>query len=187
MYNMRVRRRFHSHVRHLKGMHSGCWVWTGKKSKDGYGLMKVKGKRGYARRVSWEIHYGPIPDDAGVYRWCLRHRDCVNPNHLFLSKVNDWLDNYYLQFEDKVHLSRFIKLSKKEVEEVRSLNRRGTLTRRQLSSQFGVGLRQINVILDGRSVYNRKYWFEPGEGSTDYYGINRALETLRKEDKAIED
>ena len=62
---------------------SGCWVFTGTTSKDGYGQVgggKSRPKR-YAHRVSYEHFVGEIP--AGL---CLDHlcrvRCCVNPAHL---------------------------------------------------------------------------------------------------------
>ena len=141
--------------------------------------MKVRGKKVAARRTAWELYYGPIPEEMGVYRWCLRYKDCVNPNHLFLSKCGDWKDNYLLQFEDKVHLSRFITLSEEEVYKLRQLNTKEVLTRRELSSQFRISLKQVDWILDGRPVCHKTYWFEPGEGSV-YYGLEKALKKVRE-------
>lgn len=62
---------------------TGCWLWTGGTSKEGYGRIVVGGKKAGTHRVSWELHRGPIPDGL-----CVLHRcdtpPCVNPGHLFL-------------------------------------------------------------------------------------------------------
>jgi len=65
----------------------GCWLWTAAKNNTGYGVLSVG--RGTARRMvkvhrlSWEIHYGPIPDGLFVCHHC-DTRPCVRPDHLFL-------------------------------------------------------------------------------------------------------
>lgn len=60
----------------------GCWLWTGKIDRRGYG----KTNRGrLAHRVAYELSVGPIPDglqiDHVVARGCTNH-NCVNPAHL---------------------------------------------------------------------------------------------------------
>lgn len=64
---------------------TGCWLWTGGRSKNGYGAFRVDGRQGGAHRVAYALFVGPIPAGAEldhVYEWGCRHRHCVNPNHL---------------------------------------------------------------------------------------------------------
>jgi hypothetical protein len=60
---------------------SGCWVWTAKKSKSGYGRYMVNSRFQFAHRVSYEALVGPIPAGLYVDHVCFNHA-CVNPEHL---------------------------------------------------------------------------------------------------------
>lgn len=60
---------------------SGCWLWVGTVSKQGYGSFSLAGKRFAAHRYSWEASRGPIPAGLQIDHLC-RVRCCVNPQHL---------------------------------------------------------------------------------------------------------
>lgn len=75
--------RFWSNV--VKG--DGCWVWTGRKDRDGYGVVRVNGIR-KAHRVSWFLENGSDPGPMCVMHSCDRP-ECVNPAHLSLGTHAD--------------------------------------------------------------------------------------------------
>jgi HNH endonuclease len=62
-----------------------CWLFTGKRNRDGYGVVVrfVDGKYRYrlAHRVGWALLVGPCPDGLEPDHRC-RRRSCWNPAHL---------------------------------------------------------------------------------------------------------
>ncbi len=68
---------FWSHV--IKG--PNCWAWDGMKDDHGYGKMRWGKRETKAHRVSFEIHFGPIPKGLIVIHAC-DNPECCNPEHL---------------------------------------------------------------------------------------------------------
>lgn len=60
---------------------SGCWLWTGKTDRGGYGRFKVLGRLVNAHRWAWESERGPIPEGMEIDHVCRTH-GCVNPDHM---------------------------------------------------------------------------------------------------------
>lgn len=62
----------------------GCWLWTGRKDRAGYGRVDRKGPYVYAHRMAWMFNNGPAPEGLEVAHRC-DVRSCCNPAHLFLA------------------------------------------------------------------------------------------------------
>ncbi len=61
---------------------AGCWVWTGARNTQGYGVIFLADRRlGKAHRVSYEHHVGPIAPGLVLLHTC-DNPSCVNPAHL---------------------------------------------------------------------------------------------------------
>lgn len=58
-----------------------CWLWTGAKTWNGYGLFGVGGLVQLAHRVVYELLEGPIPKGLTLDHRC-RVSPCTNPAHL---------------------------------------------------------------------------------------------------------
>ena len=88
----------------------GCWLWTGAIKSNGYGHIGSEGPGGYLKvrtthRVSWELHFGPIPAGLLVLHRC-DVRNCVRPDHLFLGTHTDNMLDCIAKGRDRHSVSR---------------------------------------------------------------------------------
>lgn len=129
-----------------------CWIWTGSLC-CGYGQMGVgsilDGSRTViqAHRVSWVIHFGPIPDGLNVCHNCPGgdNRACVNPAHLFLGTDYDNMHDAALKGR-VVH-----RLTPELVLEMRALYAAGGISYEGLGQRFGVTAANAWRAVTGRS------------------------------------
>jgi len=75
-----------------------CWPWKGGHTATGRGVLRASPIHGkekiVATHVSWELHYGPMPDGVYVLHKC-DNPACVNPAHLWLGTQSDNMTDMY--------------------------------------------------------------------------------------------
>ena len=60
---------------------TGCWLWEGWDSGNGYGKVRWEGRCEMAHRVVYRLLKAEIPENHVLDHLC-RMRLCVNPDHL---------------------------------------------------------------------------------------------------------
>lgn len=132
----------------------GCWEFAGLSTHSaGYRLLWTgDGSRSYqqAHRVSWELHYGPIPAGMLVCHHC-DNRICVRPDHLFLGSIQDNMDDRNMkQRQARGERLWSAKLTADDVLEIRRRYAAGGVLIRELAEEFGMSYPGIQHITSGR-------------------------------------
>ena len=133
---------------------TGCWEWTAGTFRDGYGAFGLGGRAGgnkRAHRVSYEFHYGPIPDDMLVCHRC-DNRICVNPEHLFLGTSADNLADMTTKGRRARvgHPGASNPSAKLTADDAAAIRSATSLHWRELAKRYGVGKTTIYGIRSGR-------------------------------------
>lgn len=69
-----------------------CWIWDGAIRLDGYGELRVDGRKTLSHRYSYTLAHGSIPDGLVIDHKCY-NRKCVNPEHLQAVSFGQNLEN----------------------------------------------------------------------------------------------
>lgn len=70
---------------------NGCWLWTGAKDKDGYGVFSMDKKSHRAHRLAYKHWKGSIPPGHVIRHTCTNL--CVNPGHLLTGTQQQNMDD----------------------------------------------------------------------------------------------
>jgi hypothetical protein len=130
-----------------------CWLWTGGKSKAGYGMILAEGVRKMllASRVAYEFYHGFIPPGTEVCHRC-DNPACVRKEHLFLgTHAENMADMAAKRRQKHSHDHYRSKLSAAQVTEIRAAYATGSTTLRELAPRYGVSPSTIADVVHNRS------------------------------------
>lgn len=148
----------------------GCWIWKGKKSDSGYGIVYVSAsRRRMAHRVALELSSGEaVPDEIDVLHSC-DNPPCVNPAHLFLGTHTDNMRDMvakgrsFSQKNPMMAIARMVPFRKRpplgelhhlatldntKVLAIRSFRAEG-LTQKQIAARIQCGRSTVQRVLSG--------------------------------------
>src|SRR5579859_1865874 len=131
----------------------GCWGWSGSLNSHGYGQLATSG-HGHpmgAHRVSWEIHFGPIPPGMFVCHRC-DNPPCTNPEHLFLAtNAENTADKVAKGRQPRGERMAQAKLTDEQVARIRERWANGQVKQQKdLCAEFGVSPAAISMILSDK-------------------------------------
>jgi hypothetical protein len=131
-----------------------CWLWTGRLDKNGYGDIRDEERRRIrAHRVSWELHFGPIPAELCVLHKC-DNPACVRPDHLFLGtpadNMKDMAQKGRSTFGERQPKAKLVEA---DVLEIRALAAQG-VSRASIAKQFLIAVSHVARIVN-RDVWSR--------------------------------
>lgn len=78
----------------------GCWVWQGRLTKTGYGVLWFAGRAFWVHRLAYELDKGPITDGLFVLHSC-DNPGCFNPAHLFLGTPKENVEDMMAKSRDR--------------------------------------------------------------------------------------
>jgi len=126
---------------------TGCWLWTGGYTGNGYPIMSLDGKAKRANRFSYEEHKGEIYV-GNVIRHLCHTPSCVNPAHLEQG-------TQFQNVEDSLYSGRLnIKLTNEDVLNILKEYKPYEVSLKQLATKYGCSKRNILDIVKGRKFRN---------------------------------
>lgn len=144
----RARRRFDEFF--IPEPMSGCWLWLGGVSWQGYGKFHFRTTMA-AHRASWALHHRVFPEVNVLHR--CDNPACVNPEHLFLgSHLDNMRDKARKgrQFRPRGELNGQAKLSNAEVIRMRALHADG-IEQKDIAAQFGLAQSAVSNIVNRKT------------------------------------
>jgi hypothetical protein len=135
---------------------TGCWLWQRGGGVNGYGLTTRGGvgqRMRAVHRVMWELINGPIPAGLTVLHDCDRfyspgdvaYRRCCRPDHLKLGTNAD--NTAHMVNVGRMRMGPRTRLTETDVLAIRHRFAEGGISRIALGREYGVGYKQIGLII----------------------------------------
>ena len=127
---------------------TGCWLWQGRFTSNGYGVHATAYDRGYsqlAHRYFYESRVEKIPGGMELDHLCSTPA-CVNPSHLEVVTA-----------AENSRRKPSTKLDEWKVKNIRALYGRGGSSQAQLGKLFGVSRAAISSVVSNRNWHDPEY------------------------------
>lgn len=133
-----------------------CKIWTGAKTKAGYGIIHRNYKTWSVHRYTWVQAHGDIPREIDVCHHC-DVRDCYELAHLFIGTRKQNMADCKVKGRAPIR-SRHgqSKITPKIAKEIISIYAKGGITQSALAKQFGVAQVQISNVVLGKHWTTRR-------------------------------
>ena len=126
---------------------NNCWIWKGKRDKDGYGRIRNGKKEVFVHRLSYELFKQSIPEGFLVCHTC-DNTWCVNPEHLFAGTMKDNMQDAAKKGRMSRSHMRNNKLDFWEVTLLLELYDTGDYTQKELAEAFKLAQSTISMIVN---------------------------------------
>lgn len=152
----RAREPIPERIERLTDRSGDCWLWTGSRDRDGYGVMTVGRKQVRAHRASYAVTFGDPSGDLVCHRCDVPA--CVNPDHLFRGSASANTADMIAKGRKAVMLDAAhpqTKITHAQRDLVRARRARGE-TLATIAADYGVNFRTISGICKGSNGYGTR-------------------------------
>jgi hypothetical protein len=127
------------HASHL----GNCWVWTGGRTRHGYGVVSIGDKTiALAHRVSFAMEHGSIDNKLHTLHQC-DNPPCIRPSHLKLGTPFDNARDCSIK-----ERCGNMKLTNDQIGQIRKLAMDG-IRPEEIANKFGIQIRTAELIILG--------------------------------------